>query len=384
MLEAFVLGGAIGSGLTGLGLLIPIREKERREAAEIQKSSERFTDRISGYLRQYGELKRDEIVFVDERGKPLGNPIKLEDIGGIPPGKLDETGLLVDEVINQDWLDAQRLRICDARPGLACDIRGAIPQQLNVIQAIREAIQKTEGETIDPETFMDIVSHYGKKEVILGKGLNRIEYIQEQSMSTNLLPEGFPADARREVRRLLPALAAQESRYNNKSRSRKDARGIFQFTEGAWEDFGGGEDILFLKNQVPAVTRYMGNAYEMMQEKAAESLAKVKDEFFGGDEERFNIYFLVPALLNSYNAGPKRMVAVVNWFVEQCSTREKFTEYFGRYADEYGYDVFFAMVSAAKGQSNVRYLDLYGKDASEYVPRIYALAVLLKKEGLTK
>lgn len=360
-----VLGGIAAVGAAGLGATVLGQRLFQNADTKVERSLEgSFAKKISGYRELYGTLRRNEVLFVDGDGAPL-EKVTLEPYQGISPGSFDERGLL-QGALNQKWLDSHRERICAPLPRGACNIAEGIPRQLNSIQSIQEAIRETPDEKLDPKTYLDIVKHYGRKKVVGGGGLDRIEYVRTHAMETVRLPPVVE----QELKFFLPGLAAQESRFNNAAKSSVGARGIFQFMPDTWKELGYSEkDILLLNKQVPAVDEYFAGAYKRVVQGSGPALERIKKEYFKNDENAHLKYFLTPLLVNSYNAGPKRMEAVVEWFARHLDGVP------GRPIKN-SYDLFYLMTQMVQEEDG-KLLRGYGTDAAEYVPRAYALAQLI-------
>lgn len=346
------------------------KDREQVETRETTyEPSELFNRERSGYEVLYGELKRNEILFINEEGVPLGEPVPLEPIDGISPGSIDARGLLIGEM-NQAWLDRQRERVCAALE-VPCDLPNGLPRQLNVIPQLREAINEGGGENINPETYLDIVEHFASKRVIGAENMTRLEFVRARVGEALNIP---PATKNELILRI-PGLAAQESRFNNASESSVGAKGIFQFMPDTWRDFGYAPgDIAFLSKQVEAVGRYFSRAHTFLQAQAGEALRIAEQEYFQGSREDFERNFLAPVLLNSYNSGPARLASTVKWFTEEYPTRESLERLIGSHEGGFGKDAYQAMTSQAKGK-----IPGYGRDSSQYVVRLSALAELLKE-----
>lgn len=331
-------------------------------------ASELFEREIEGYKVLYGELKRDEILFVNEEGLPLGKPVKIEPANGISPGSIDKNGFLTEDM-NQDWLDYQREKVC-AELNVPCDISNGLPRQVNVIPQLRDAAYYTPDDDLDADTYLEVIEHFAEKKVIGAEHKTRLEFVRDHVGDSLKVPRAV----KEELIALIPGLAAQESHFNNGLKSSVGAQGIFQFMPDTWKDFGySEEDILYLKNQVEAVGKYFSRAYTFLKNNAGEALALAEREYFHGSAEDFGKDFLAPVLLNSYNSGPGRLAIVLKWFVEQYPTRESLEKSIGTHEGGFGKDAYQTVTRKAKGV-----IPGYGRDSSQYVVRLSALAELLK------
>lgn len=80
--------------------------------------SHNFGKELKGYMTFYEEVKLDEVLFIDETGVPIGEPIKIAPFEGIEPGEIDIASGTLKGDLNQDWLDALRRKICAENPGV--------------------------------------------------------------------------------------------------------------------------------------------------------------------------------------------------------------------------------------------------------------------------
>lgn len=362
--------GSIGTGLIAQEIFSTDdsheSEAEKREGG--YEPSELFNREIQGYKMLYSELQRDEILFVNEEGLPLGEPVKVEPINGISPGVIDKNGFLTEDM-NQDWLDYQRERVC-AELNVPCDIPNGLPRQVNVIPQLRDAVYYTPDDDLDADTYLEVIEYFAEKKVIGAEHKTRLEFVRDHVGDYLKVP---PA-VKQELIFLIPGLAAQESHFNNGLKSSTGAEGIFQFMPDTWKDFGySEEDILYLKNQVEAVGKYFSRAYTFLKNNAAEELALAEREYFNGSAEDFGRDFLAPVLLNSYNSGPGRLATTLRWFAEQYPTRASLEKSIGTHQTGFGKDAYQTLTREAKGV-----IPGYGRDSSQYVVRLSALAELLK------
>jgi len=231
----------------------------------------------------------------------------------------------------------------------------------------------------DPESYLDIVLHYGKRETINGGGLSRTQFVRENIVEGSRLP----AFIKKELRDLSVGLAAQESAFHNGLVSRSGAKGIFQFMPATWKGLGyKTNDIKFLTNQVEATSKLFVQSHAVLFGRSGKTLEEVKKIYFNGDDEMFEKYFITPVLVNAHNAGAGRMARVVGWFGEDMLARGGSAISEKQYSSGVGYDLFYAMSKAARKESDIPLLKGYGADAAGYVPRVYALAELIReKEG---
>ena len=154
--------------------------------------------------------------------------------------------------------------------------------------------------------------------------------------------------------------------------------GIFQFEPSTWERELNEkpEELLSLTAQTAAVGRYMQKTYHTMITHEADELDTIKRTYFNDNEDEFLRSFMAPVLINSYNAGTKRLRRVIEWFVQHVESVENSNK--DAYPQGIGNDLFYTMVEAARIHHKDAELEGYGQDAREYTPRVYALAKLLE------
>ena len=358
--------------------------------------SPRFADEMSGYKELYSTLKFDEIMFVDDQGRPLGKPIKIVDFNGVSPGSRDQHGIIKGD-INQHWLDTVRKHVC-VTEGIPYDEARDRPRQFNLLYIAREMVSTLadEGLTVDGlavQTYLDIVKAMSAREVKGGGGLSRLEYLRINGMKG---ADALPTQVREEITFVLPGLAAQESKYVNDVVSITGARGIMQFMPQSFsqvqkelkkEGNPAVDNILEFTDQVTAARKLLEMKYAYIQDHADQELAKIQQEFFGGDAMQFERYFLAPVVINSYNSGEGRVVKCIKLFLKTYPDLPTLKKAIGEYPDGFGLDAYLLMTkicSVVVGRSekgNPLYkVSGYGRDSSQYVVRAYTLAQILAEE----
>lgn len=351
---------------------------EGDEAVETIEHSESFAKELEGYKAFFG-LKKDEVLFLDEEGQPVGQPVKLQEIVGeryhkdgrllspghtYSPGKLNDLGLPIAGV-DKEWLaharEMQQAKYPDRRIARHRDVIG----DFNVLSVSEEepglAAAIKRGEITD---YKGIVEYYANKETIGGGGLSRIEYVQKEvEFNKEVLPEVVAT----ELTKVMPGLCAQESKFNNGLISRSGARGIFQIMPQYWEHHGGQlAEFSSLKRQVDIVGEYFVDLYRQLKAKVGtEQFSELRSRF--ADEESFQRDLIVPLLVNSYNAGASRVGEGVKQYCERVPL--------GRMPE--GKDLFLAMADYSYRAKSGTYLAGYSTEAREYVSKVYAWAEVL-------
>jgi hypothetical protein len=206
--------------------------------------------------------------------------------------------------------------------------------------------------------------------------VTRLEYIKK-----HLKVPDVPPVIQSSLTALVPGLCAQESMFHNGLKSKAGARSIFQFMPGTWGEYVENDEktILSLKHQVEVARDLFSDIYTRLLSHADnEALARARQVF--PNQETYLRDFVVPTLINSFNAGPARLAAAINLFF----TPDRVI------APGQGLDVFLAMADFTQqyDEENViteastddeKLLRKYDKDAREYVPRVYAHALALAK-----
>lgn len=384
--------GALGATVLTAGFAgkLILDNSSSRNSAESPESLENvmvggFGKHIEGYTAMYGSLTRNQVLFLDEEGAPL-ETVTLEAITVIEdgvevviePGERANGFITQESGISQRWLDAQRQRL--ARQHDIPYVEGVSPRQLNIIPMLRSAVERhpalAEGKSLDELTFMDIVRFHGTiREQNLGVGdTSPLSYVRAHILDNiDTLPSPEMRDLWEEFPVLIPALGAQESQFNNDAVSPRNARGIFQFMPGTWQELGHrAEDIASLPKQISSVDRHMRQIYRKITgSQTTASLEKIKTYF--SSEREFRKNFLLPVLLNSYNSGQGRMVDVINWFADH-----HISEHIPLGTRFEGKDLYHLMTHTA-ALSDHSLTSGYQRDSSEYVERIYALAGLVQR-----
>jgi hypothetical protein len=340
---------------------------------------EHFTKEQVTYTTLYRDLTNKQVMFVDEKGLLIGQPISLDPIMSsgtntvIIPGTLDARGVPVGRV-SQTWLDAARVRVCE-EAHIRCNTEESLPRVRSVIRLVRDATPYFSQGATPPETFFDIIRHLGSSPVPgIQSEVTLIQYIHENfGKNTNL-----PPDILEELRDTLPGLAAQESQYNPAARSPVGARGILQFMPDTWRTMGYSRDTEGNSAlQVEAAGKYFEGSYRELMTRNSEDFAYIRTTFFGGDTTAFDKYFLVPVLINTYNSGTGRLSRVITWFRNTYPDRQSISS-LSSGENGYGYDVYAAMAHFAS-ENKTAETSGYKEHSSEYFSRVFALANIISE-----
>jgi hypothetical protein len=378
-----VLGGVLAAGAAALASEI-IHEKsdhhlseERQHAREkLEISGELFETEQKLYSTVY-TLSYNQILFYGEDRQIIGEPITVEDIEITDPqtgtkrkisaGERDERGIVKD--LNQEWIDLKRVQISQEH-NISFDLKKGTPKQTNTIAIVRKAMEADS--EVHAQTLVDVAQHYGHQ-VVQGDDRSRIQYIREEFGEQGLLPEHIVD----ELASIIPGLAAQESQYNNSALSRTGAKGIFQFQPATWKDLGYEEaDILNFKTQVEAVEKHVATSYTFFteQDQKHPRLSIIKQRFFDNNQQDYEKYFLVPLMINAYNAGNTRVFSVVGNFLTHFDSKDKLPDEIKKEGNNSGYDLFAFMAQYTAQHGEV---SGYGRDSSQYFSRVVAMANLV-------
>jgi len=286
--------------------------------------------RIEGYAATW-TIPYDQVLFVDNTNRPVGTvplsvvyeeqrtkdngePFLYANTSGYGGG-LD----FPKDGIPGEWLRATREKLSEQYPDTT------IGDQYNVIQSFLAALREDDEPVLiekiksgEITTVEGIVRYFADKPVVGAEDYSRLEYVYEKIE----FPDYIPQRVQEELRRLVPGLAAQESKFNNGLTSSAGAKGIFQFMPATWSGVdetnpGLGmkpEEIISLKKQVEGAGQHFGNIYrELHSAIHDETQATVRSWY--ESEEAYEAYFLAPLMVTAYNVGGSRMAEAVEAFV---------------------------------------------------------------------
>ncbi|MCA9357946.1 lytic transglycosylase domain-containing protein [Candidatus Kaiserbacteria bacterium] len=338
-----------------------------------------FEGELAGYRTWFG-LKKNEVVFVDKNNVPVGRPVQLREVvapkfhkdGRVAmreykysPGPLNEIGI-PGEGISGEWLDL-------IRDGLAYNFpdRQAVRPLHAVIDFNKALHEDDEPGLVDAlkagqiTDYKGLVEYFADKPVVGAEHLSRVEYVEQMIQ----FEDSVPAIVQAELRRILPGLCAQESKFNNGLTSVAGARGIFQFMPDTWAHYGGTpEEVHSLRRQVEIAGHFFSDLYrEVLVNVGTEAIRFLEMKF--GSRELLERQLIVPLMVNSYNAGSSRVADAVKEYIRSTEVEDM----------PDGQDLFLAIADFAVASKRGR-LGGYGKHAREYVPRIYAQAEVLRGE----
>jgi hypothetical protein len=167
---------------------------------------------------------------------------------------------------------------------------------------------------------------YANKPVVGEEHLSRAEYVSQAMQFepwNEETGEGLPPELEAELRNILPGLCAQESRFNADSESYAGAKGILQIMPEIWEKYGGqpGKEKSLVA-QVKVAGELLSDMYRQINHRLGdEVLAELRSHF--PSEQAFQVQFMLPALLNSYNAGDGIVSSVIVRYIQDTNPEDR-------------------------------------------------------------
>lgn len=395
------LGGAAALGVVAVGSAkeSPERARTPEQATAVVETQEafpgsiRFAAEVEGY-EKFAELTYNEVLFVDDLNRPIGDPIELHDFEiikkndsgecapyKVSPGPMDELGILTGGGIAGEWLAEMRIKLKEKYPNITVDLKSGKPRVLSVNTKFYSVMYDGEDTELISEiangrvkSYIDIVNHYALRRTPETGTLSIREYIEENIEFKPYDPAskaGVPPLVAEELRRIIPGLCAQESNFNNASVSKSGARGIFQFMPATWGDYdpeGEGivEGVKSLEKQVRNAGRFFSDLYVQVQHHAGKETIDTLRALYGDEVLERDI--LVPLMINAYNAGGALMGEALRMYVERTDVSHRLPP---------GKDLFIAIANFARESEEGKYLDRYKDEARQYVTRIYANSNIL-------
>ena len=342
---AMVVGGIAGDAVTN-----QIEEWQHDFETRIE-GSETFMSSVEDYAEVCETESVKRITFLNNRGEFLIHPVYFPHDGDP----------------SEEWIEGHRRRAAEiARQPY---IPGESPQK----------------ETL---SILDVAEHYGDTRRSELGGKTPIEYVREHAEDG--MHEISPI-VRRELTRLLPGIAAQESQYNYRAESHRGAQGVFQFMPGTWRDYRmhnpdthtiqlGEIDATRPYESLPEQTRaagwYLSKIESRLTNRLGIKLTELRDALYSGTEnqrkEKFDRYFLTPCIINAYNAGEGRMAKVIEWMHREVTNGRQ------RPKKDSGYDAYHLLSRAAK-ESSHSLTSGYGPETARYFSSVFAFARTLER-----
>jgi len=227
-------------------------------------------------------------------------------------------------------------------------------------------------EAID-DSDLKKTKEFADRPVVGAEEMTREEYVGEAILFQEWNEEdgsGVPSIVQEELRRILPGLCAQESRFNADSVSGANAMSIFQILPENWERYGGRPGMeKSLVAQVEVAGRLLSDFYKQLNDRIGEHNLNILKSS-AGSEDKFYREVMVSLLVNSYNVGVGRMVNAVNHYLENTKADE-LPE--GRY-------LYLAIADSAFN-ANEGNLKEYREHSRQYVSKVHAFADKLKEDN---
>ncbi|MCA9359151.1 lytic transglycosylase domain-containing protein [Candidatus Kaiserbacteria bacterium] len=326
-------------------------------------------------LREYVSMPKDTILFIDENGLPVGGPVKFQDYIGpkyrsdgslymekyrFTPGKeINEIGIPA-QGIAPEWIDAveqiQERKYPEQK----------IVNKLHVTGEFMSGYRRADADLRDRvkageiQSLAELVDYFGDQAVEEEPSLSRKEYLQERVEFADFVPQVVQD----EVRRLLPALSAKESKFSDTAVSSSGALGALQFKPDTWKDLGADvNNITAFTEQVKMMGVFTSRQYRaLFHFVGKDRLLGLQEKF--DDEDSYYRDLIVPLLINAHNTGAKGMADVVSAYLDAIPSDEVPT----------GKDLYIAIADFGKNNK----VGGYGDEARGYAMMIYAYADEMK------
>ncbi len=314
--------------------------------AEVTQLDSLLLDRYLNTAAQVKEMQRDQVLFVDSEGRALTDPVSIPDTAGYTTeeitwryhGRTDDPENIKPVGIPGVWTKEQKSSLSEISNIPASEIEMKhvylslagegmenINSEVELIQARKAALEAELGVTVEELVAQSFSFESG----------DEFEHLIESELMT-----------------MMPALIAQESHYNADATSSAGAKGWMQFMDAAWKrhaENGASRDSL--PDSLKAAGSYFSAAYRYMNKNVGAELSLIKDNYFAGNQADFVHYFLIPVLINDFNAGDTNMRAVIEWFGKNYAETDTLTGELGIEAQ--GFDVYFAMSQLANKHNAV-------------------------------
>lgn len=379
------------------------------ESVEQLANSAAFEARKEGF-KAWWTVSFDEVQFLDASGAPFSNPVKLEDVEVDDPvrqgarqvisvGVKDENGILTGGIAGA-WLAYQRDTLAlDASLGegrlkhVTVEFEKALKKKDE--PALRASIAQAASGGEGIATLSQMVQYFGmnNEKSVRGdaKKRNRAEYLKQELQLHNKLPQ-IVQDA---VRHYIIGLAAKESGFDaGLSKNSATAEGVMQLIDTVRVEHGHPADMkLSFIQEVDVAGKHFSNIYsrvrhwmknEIIKNEEGKNETHARPETYAtlrglfpegrqGDAV-WQKFFLVPCMVNAYNAGSWTIGACLHEFVSEHSVDE-LTAFLG---EPPGFDLFEAFTRFARTCDTNQYTQQYGEDAESYFVSIAAASEVLQ------
>jgi hypothetical protein len=384
-----------------------------QESVEEVDSLATFDNEIEGY-KAFTKLGKNEVIFLDKNNLPVGGPQQLKaktilrepssetnpdwirSDGKVaykltPGNTINEIGI-PGEGIAREWLDYKQHELQTSYPSQK------ITRRMNVVLDFNAAYSETDEPELvaaiargEIDTYDKIISYFAEKPVRDNEEYSRMKYAKEKIMFRSEYDEekkrpAVPMVIQEEIRRLLPGLFAQESKFNAGLVSKSGATGLAQIKPKTWWEYTRKEEFKSLEEQEKEWERVKNtvNVSVRMDDQVEVASALISDNYhyilhFAGaaidmlrnqydSEDKFYVDLMVPLLVNAYNAGGPMMGRILNSFAKEVPSEEMLK----------GKELFLQIADFAKTKDG-KFED-YGIDAREYVSRVYGNSKMLTEK----
>jgi hypothetical protein len=351
------------------GDTLAVSEKEYSEGVEAiaeDLPSPIYEKVLDARIIEASGLMRDQVLFVDSLGRQITEPFTLTESVGLSPAEMtwrfEGAG---PAGIPGTWTNEQKTYISSELGIPVADI-----SMLHVYQDL----SSTRAEHM--QSRVELV--YANATVPLETDPEGRDAITILRLETNFTQ--LPPPVEDEFMPYLIGIAAEESRFDANKTSKAGAVGILQTMPATFEGYWGEEllanrDPRNLVDQLPASINHIETSYLELQKNLEIELAHITQFYFDGNRASMEKYFLVPVMINSYNAGQQRMIEVVRWFFSTYPDPESVAELLGQDEPPSGYDLFFVMTyQCAKEKAVAR----FGPEASVYVEKVMGWETAVK------
>ena len=172
-----------------------------------------------------------------------------------------------------------------------CENPGANGAQSQIARALENCEKQVEGHP--GVTY----KHYLESNIMTGDAVTRI-----------------PHTVRQGIKLFIVGLASEESRFSNTATKEgrepdETARGILQIMPRTYRGLGeNDQSIMDFPTQVETANKHFRDIYLTLTGLAGTELEQIRDQFFGGSQERLEREFLTLAVIDSYHAGQGEVV----------------------------------------------------------------------------
>lgn len=380
---------------------VPYESVPQEQSETIASESQRYERAVAGYLTRF-TAPYDAVVFVDENGEPVGEPVRYQEfIGPLPPGQKPVPGQKQEHIytpsaafdpnigfpldgISSQWANYVHQHILpEGLRERIVDYVNVNPEFADIFQdeTLTDLMERIRSGEI--RTYDEVVAYFIAQPFPHSNGLDRYEYAIEQVTFRDedlILPIEGGHTVRRAVvpeaqamfRTVLPGLIANESCYRDQISS-SGARGPLQILPVEWQRVTGEPEVdTDYARQIAVWGDIISDFYDSVHDSIGEErLAVLRSRFVS--EAVFQTELMVRLTLNAYNAGPRRIAEVVRGYVDSVQPDDM----------PPGADLFQAISEfgqlAKNDTHSGKYLDLYDTEAANYVQKSEAAARVLNK-----